>query len=280
MNLNESISGAIDYIEENLTEKLDIQEISGRAYLSCFYFQKVFYALCGLTVGEYIRNRRLSLAAQELCSKDAKVLDIALKYGYGSSESFSKAFTKFHGIAPSAVKSSERPLRFFAPLKISLTLEGGQMPEYSIVEKEQFTVVGKSRVFSAETAYQDIPEFWDEFSHSEDGKKLYGMYGICLDNNGTSFEYLIADKYSSGTAVPEGFVTRVIPKGTWAVFPCRGPLPETLQAVNTQIWNHWLQTCRFYRLAGNYDVEAYGAPYGENLKSEQNEIWIPVERIP
>ena len=101
---NDGISRAIAYIEENLTEELDMDEIAARAYVSGFYFQKIFHVLCGFTVGEYIRNRRLTLAAQELCASDVKVIDLAIKYGYDSPDSFTRAFTRFHGVTPSAAR--------------------------------------------------------------------------------------------------------------------------------------------------------------------------------
>lgn len=140
---NEGITNAIAYMEENLTENIDIDEIASCAYVSSFYFQKIFSALCGFTVGEYIRNRRLTLAAQELCSTDRKVIDIALKYGYDSPDGFARAFARFHGVSPSAAREQGCKLNSFASLKIKLTLEGGTMLEYKIVEKAQFTVMGK-----------------------------------------------------------------------------------------------------------------------------------------
>ena len=100
----EGIQRAIEYIEDNITEELSIQEIAEKAYFSSFHFQRVFHTLCGFTVGEYIRNRRLSIAAQELSKADVKVIDVAIKYGYNSPDSFTRAFTKFHGIPPSMAK--------------------------------------------------------------------------------------------------------------------------------------------------------------------------------
>ncbi|HEY8500962.1 MAG TPA: AraC family transcriptional regulator, partial [Clostridia bacterium] len=141
----EGIQNAIEYIENNLTEELKIEDIAEKAYVSAFHFQRIFSILCGFTVGEYIRNRRLSLAAQELSKADAKVVDVAIKYGYDSPESFTRAFAKFHGISPSAAKIKGANLKSFARIKIKLTLEGGKMLEYKIVEKAQFTVMGKVR---------------------------------------------------------------------------------------------------------------------------------------
>ena len=274
---NEGITNAVAYIEEHLTEDIDINKIADQAYVSSFYFQKIFNVLCGFTVGEYIRNRRLTLAAQELCSTDIKVIDAALKYGYDSPDSFTRAFTKFHGISPSAAREKGSKLNSFAPLKIKLTLEGGTMLEYKIVEKAQFTVMGRSRRFNTETSYEEIPKFWKEHIASGENKTVCGMYGICVDSDGKNFDYLIADNYLPWNEVPEGYETRVFPQGTWAVFPCRGALPKALQ-VNTKIWSEWLPSCKAYKFAGNYNIELY-TPLHENPEDDYSEIWIPVEKI-
>ena len=158
----EGIQSAVDYIEENLTEELDIEDIAAKAYVSPFHFQRIFSVLCGMTVGDYIRCRRLTLAAQELSSSDIKVIDAAVKYGYDSPDSFARAFAKFHGISPSAAKERGASLKAFAPLRIKLTLEGGNFMEYRIVEKASFTVLGVSRSFNSDTSYREIPKFWQE----------------------------------------------------------------------------------------------------------------------
>ena len=275
---NEGITNAVAYIEEHLTEEIDINKVADQAYVSSFYFQKIFNVLCGFTVGEYIRNRRLTLAAQELSSTDIKVIDAALKYGYDSPDSFSRAFAKFHGISPSAAREKGSKLNSFAPLKIKLTLEGGTMLEYKIVEKAQFTVMGRSRRFNTETSYEEIPKFWKEHMASGENKTVCGMYGICVDSDGKNFDYLIADNYLPWNEVPEGYETRVFPQGTWAVFPCRGALPKALQEVNTKIWSEWLPSCKAYKFAGNYNIELY-TPLHENPEDDYSEIWIPVEKI-
>lgn len=275
---NEGITNAVSYIEENLDKELNIEDIAAKAYVSSFHFQRIFSVLCGFTVGEYIRCRRLTLAAQELASGEEKVIDIALKYGYDSPDSFARAFARFHGAPPSAAKQKGIRLNAFAPLKIKLTLEGGTMLEYKIVEKAQFTVMGRSRMFNSDTSYEEIPKFWTEHMQSEESKVVCGMYGICLDGDGKNFEYLIADNYLPRSEVPEGYVTKVIPAGTWAVFPCRGALPKALQDVNTKIWSEWLPSCKSYKLAGNYNVEMYTPPC-ENPDDTYSEIWVPVEKI-
>ena len=144
----EGFQESIDYMEEHMADELDIEAIAGKAALSPFYYQRIFGALCGLTVGEYIRARRMTLAAQELARAGTKVIDAAIRYGYDSPDSFAKTFQRFHGITPSRAKEPGALLRSLAPLHIKITLEGGNMMDYRIVEKAPFTIVGTKRSFN------------------------------------------------------------------------------------------------------------------------------------
>ena len=265
------LQNAIDYIEENLCEELEISKIAARAYLSPFYFQRIFNASCGFTVGEYIRNRCLSCAAEELSRSDVKVIDVALKYGYDSPDSFARAFAKFHGISPSTAKEKGAKIKGFAPLVINLTMKGGTFMNYKIVEKSAFTVMGKCRKFNAETSYVEIPKFWKEHYATGGGEVIRGMFGVCIDGDGKEFDYLIADLYFPWNDVADGCITKTIPEGTWAVFHYEGECPEALQTVNTQIWTEWLPNCKEYELAGNYSLEFY-------ISETEGEIWVPVKR--
>lgn len=273
------IHDALEYMEAHLMEELEIREIAKQAYLSQFHFQRIFSSLCGVSVGEYIRNRRLTLAGEELTKTNIRIIDLAAKYGYDSPDSFNRAFQRFHGITPTCARKNGTSLRAYAPLKIALTLEGGNMLEYKIVEKPQFTLVGISRMFDPETSYQEIPKFWSEVMGQENCP-LMGIYGVCIDSDqdDQKFEYLIADNYIPWQEIPENCVTRVIPASTWAVFPCRGPLPQTLQDVNTRMWSEWLPNCKNYRLAMNMNLEIYGPP-ADKPEDTYSEIWLPVAHI-
>ena len=125
MNWIESISRAIEYIENNLTNDLKIEDIASYSYISSFYFQKGFAIICGYGVGEYIKNRRLSMAGKEVLNTDKKIIDIAMEYGYDSQDSFTKAFKRFHGVTPKEVRNNGATIKEFAPLRVNLTMKGG-----------------------------------------------------------------------------------------------------------------------------------------------------------
>lgn len=138
---------AIDYIEDNLTETIDYEMVAAQSFSSSYHFQRVFSILCGFTIGEYIRNRRLSLAGTELATSDAKVIDVALKYGYESPDSFAKAFQKFHGILPSQARNDGSNLKSFSRLVLKFSLEGGTIMNYRIETKPKMILLGYKRRF-------------------------------------------------------------------------------------------------------------------------------------
>ncbi len=282
MNWIESMREAISYIEEHLEEDIKMEDIAKKTFISPYYFQKAFHLLCGYSVGEYIRNRRLANAGRDILTTDEKIIDIAIKYGYDSPDSFTKAFTRFHGSTPSAVRKSGQTIKSFAPLKIKFSLEGGLSMNYKIVDKDSFKVVGVSKMFKGDSTYKEIPVFWDEHYKSENGKYISGEYGVCIEpkDNGTEFEYYIADNYEEEKEMPDKFNVIEIPAHTWAVFPCVGPMPDAIQEVNKKIFSEWLPNCTDYKLAGGYNIEYYTdeKDYEKGTEDEKyyTEIWIPV----
>lgn len=284
MEWAECISKAVGYIEDNLTEKLTIQNIAKQALVSPFYFQKGFAMLCGFTVSEYIKKRRLALAGGEILSTNEKIIDIALKYGYDSPDSFTKAFIRFHGATPASVRKGETMIKSFASLKIKLTLEGGYTMDYKIVKKDQFTLVGVSKVFSYDEAAAEIPKLWAWYHQAGKADAVCSVYGVSIDENmdGNQFEYLIADNYNPIKEMTGDFVTRIIPKHTWAVFACKGPNPHSIQDVQKKIFSEWLPGCKDYEIAAGYNIEMYSDPaeYSKGVQDEKYycEIWIPVRK--
>ncbi|MDD5832161.1 MAG: AraC family transcriptional regulator [Clostridiales bacterium] len=278
------IGDSVQYIEDHITENISAEIIAKAVGVSPFYFQKGFAMLCGFSVAEYIRNRRLALAGNDLLITEEKIIDIAMKYGYDSPDSFTRAFTRFHGVSPSSVRKDEVMLKTFAPLKLKISLEGGYLMDYKIVKKEAFTVAANAKTFSYEGAKESIPKFWQEHFQSGMGQYICGEYGINIDLNmcQENFEYLIADLYDPQKEVKEGLVTRTIPAFDWAVFPCKGAMPVALQDVNTRIYTEWLPALREYEFAAGYCVEYYDDPakYEKGTMDENYycEIWIPVKK--
>lgn len=284
MEWMKAIGDAVDYIETHITEDISTETVAKHVNISPFYFQKGFSMLCGYTVTEYIRNRRLALAGGELLNSNVKIIDTALKYGYDSPDSFTKAFTRFHGITPSMARKEGVMLKSFAPLKLTISLKGGYLMDYRITKKESFTVLGASRTFGYENAKRDIPAFWQEHYAQGGGRYVGGMFGVNIDcfMGNESFEYLIADLYNPAMDIPEGFVVKTIPAFTWAVFPCIGPMPDALQNINTRIFSEWLPALKEYEFAAGYCIEMYDHPdkypEGTSDANYRSEIWIPIAR--
>ena len=290
-----SIRTAIDYMEEHLTDDISAQDVADRVHFSPFFLQRGFSLMTGCGIGEYIRNRRLYQAARDLKETDDKVIDIAFRYGYETPESFTKAFSRFHGATPSQVRGGAA-ISTFLPLMIKLSIQGGNQMDYKITPMFPFKVIGFQKVFDNETAYTEIPKFWDEicekFAYNVYAgnapanpyeqalvDNCIGEYGVCIDDiGGGKFRYLIAGKYTGG-AIPDGMMVYEFPRNEWAVFDCIGPNPQTLQSVNTRIFSEWLPGNPDYELSGNATVEWYDCVNGEMTDPDYHSaIWVPVKR--
>ena len=289
-----SIRGAIDYMEAHLRDDITAQDVAEHVYMSPFFLQRGFSLMTGCGMMEYLRSRRLHEAARELRDTENKVIDIALRYGYDTPESFTKAFSRFHGATPSQVRAGA-PVRAFLPLKIHISIQGGHQMDYRITPLFGFKVIGFQREFSEENSYTEIPKFWDEIC-AKYAANVYagnppanacekalmdnciGEYGVCIDDvGGGKFRYLIAGKYTGGE-VPEGMTLYEFPRGDWAVFDCIGPNPETLQSVNTRIWREWLPGNPDYELSGSASVEWYDCMGDARDPDYHSAIWLPVKK--
>lgn len=290
-----SIRTAITYMEEHLTDDISAQDVADRVHLSPFFLQRGFSLMTGCGIGEYMRNRRLYQAARDLKETEDKVIEIALRYCYDTPESFTKAFSRFHGATPSQVRDGAVG-KVFLPLTIKLSVQGGSQMDVRIAPMFPFKVIGFQKVFDNETAYAEIPKFWNETCEKY-ANRVYagnapanpyeqalvdnciGEYGVCIDDiGGGKFRYLIAGKYTGG-AVPDGMVVYEFPRNEWAVFDCIGPNPQTLQSVNTRIFSEWLPGNPNYELSGNATVEWYDCVNGEMTDPDYHSaIWVPVKR--
>lgn len=285
------IQRAIDYIEAHLTEEIDIREAAAKAYASPFHFQRVFSIVSGFTVGEYIRMRRLTLAAAELSGGSGRVLDIALKYGYESPESFTRAFIRFHGITPTDAKLG-RTVKAFSRLSVKLTLSGGSIMDYRIEKLGAFQVICKRRQVSRYenlTATADISAFWDKCSKDGTISKLCryfpqnpvlkGMLGICfagISESAVEFPYGIGVPCDGQTAADDDLEIVSIPPCTYAVFPCRGRLPDVFPEVYKRIITEFFPQNGRYEYGSGIEVEVYPSAALDDPEYAC-EIWIAVK---
>ena len=290
-----AIRRSIEYIEEHLSDDVTIDDVSNEVHISPYIFCKGFAVVTGYSVSEYIRNRRLYLAALELRKNKKSVIETALDFGYETPESFAKAFARFHGSTQSAFRAGA-PIKTFLQLRIQLTIHGGDQMKCKITKMFGMKLIGFERVFSMGNSYEEIPKFWDEICEKYAANvyagndpanpweqalvdNCIGEYGVCIDDiGGGRFRYLIAGKYTGGE-VPEGMAVCEFPRGEWAVFDCVGPIPEALQRVNTRVFREWLPGNPDYELRGNASVEWYDCINGEKTDPDYHSaIWIPVKR--
>ena len=271
-----TINSAIEYMENHLTDDITLGDIAESVSISAFHFQRAFSMMAEMSPAEYLRNRRLSKAGEELANGEVSVIDVALKYGYDSPESFTKAFSRFHGVSPRQVRKGS-PLKYMNRYKIRITIDGGSMMEYKIEKMEAMELLVHAKDFHAETSEEEIPAFWDEYYSNEEYRKIPGYLGICAQKkaDGDEFRYGIGCKASDVDGVPEEFEVIHIPEYSWAVFRCVGPSSEAIGAMWDKIYNEWLPVTE-YELIPDYYIENYlpGNPTAQDYVSE---ICIPVK---
>lgn len=285
MNMLESMNNAISYIEDNLTEPIDISDVSKAAGCSKWYLQRMFMSITDVSVTEYIRRRRLTLAAVELQNTDNSILEIALKYGYQSPDSFGRAFKAMHCIPPSKAREKGVLLKAYGRITFILSIKGVTAMNYRIEDKNELRVVGLKKWFSTEDNQQlkEIPKMWDEFPKAQMQRlrDLSGqgeVVGLCADMYNDGFDYWIGA--ITEKQCPDDMEEKIIPAATWAIFEVAGPvrpLPNTMQDIWGRIYSEWLPNSG-YQHAEIPEIEYYSAGdfMSETFKSE---IWIPVVKI-
>ncbi len=272
-----ALNEAVDYMEENLLSAITCDNVADHVHISSFHFQRTFTILVGLPVSEYIRNRRLSLAGQDLLNSNNKIIDMSLKYGYETPESFTKAFKRFHGISPIQAKKVGATLKSFNRISLKLTIAGGSRIDYSIVKKDKFEVVVLSRNFASDNCGVEIPLFWKEYIDEGLLDKVCGEFGIRIfsENNNKEFEYCIGCQTDCANQITDLYKKIIIPSYTWAVFKCTGAMPETIQQMWNRIYTEWLPQAKYVFL-NTCDIEYY--TYGDiHSSTYYSEIWIPVK---
>ena len=289
---------AIDYIEANLTEEIDYEKVTAESFSSSYQFQRVFSILCGYTLGEYIRLRRLSLAGAELANGKEKVIDIALKYGYDNPDSFAKAFQKFHGITPSQARADGSMLKSFSRLSIKISLEGGNTMNYRIEEKDEMILTGYKRRFSGvpgerEEQEKDMYVNTRVFQYILQGLSgnIEMNYDIITNIDDDGYDFYIAKQLTEylrnnlnktsvlGEEYAKYFENIVIPQCTYAIFETeRCSYPTTIFLdLRKKIASEWLPNSG-YQLANAPELVVTHWFRGNKSNQRYRELWIPIEK--
>lgn len=286
---------AINYMEDHLLDEINYEDVAAKFYMSSYEFHRTFSIMAGMTVNTYIRNRRLSLAGAELLESDAKVIDVALKYGYDTPESFTKAFTRFHGVSPKLAKKQGTKLCLFNPLVIKISMEGGKCMDYRMEEREMQSFLCCRNAFSNESMNEEgnhqIPDFWDECHRKKLLEPLYqlrpqgkrDLYGLCsptIKGNNT-FDYgigVILDEethdFNQREMEQKGYHVWTVEKQLYVVFECFGETGGCIRDAWNRFYQEFLPQMG-YAISDHTDYEIYYEKSKPNLFCE---LWIPVKK--
>ncbi|MEY8427314.1 AraC family transcriptional regulator [Lachnospiraceae bacterium 46-15] len=274
----ENLNAALKYIEGNLTENIDYEELGRIACCSSYHFQRMFTYMAGVPLSEYIRRRKMSLAAVDLQGSAVKIIDVAGKYGYSSPTAFNRAFQTVHGIAPSEVRNEGISIKSFPPITFKITVKGAEEMNYRIETKEAFRIVGISAPLDREIEknFMVVPQMWGEAAANGTVQKLaglmdaqpMGLLGVSACGDEEQWKYFIAVATSKESGEFEEYT---IPAATWAVFPGEGT-NQSIQELEQRIVTEWLPGSG-YEYANAPDIEVYLNPDPQNAKYE---VWIPV----
>lgn len=280
----DKLNQSIRYIEDHLPSEIDYATAARIACCSTFHYQRMFSYLAGVSLAEYIRRRRMTLAALELQSSDAKVMDLALKYGYDSPTSFSRAFQNVHGVSPSQAKKTGEDLKAHLRMTFQISIKGDVEMNYKIERRKAFRIVGPKRHYrmDPEENARDIPLFWQDLFETGRFAKVCSLsnrqppavLGVSTCMDGESFDYYVAAQ--TDEKVPEAMEEFVVPESTWAIFRCIGPMPAAIQALQKRIITEWLPTSG-YEYADAPDIEVY--PAGDVQDPDyESEVWLPIRK--
>lgn len=276
----ERLNQSMNYIEEHLTGEIDYEQLGRIACCSTYHYQRMFTYMAGITLAEYIRRRKMSLAAVDLQGGDERIIDIAEKYGYRSPTAFNRAFQSFHGIAPSSVKDEGVSVKSFSPIVFRIAVKGATEMNYRIETKEAFRIIGVSAPLDKEIEnnFMVVPKMWQDAAVNGTIQKLAGMMdtppmgllGVSACNDEEQWKYFIA---VSSTKTSGEFEEYTVSASTWAIFSGTGT-NQSIQELEQRIITEWLPTSG-YEYANAPDIEVYLNPDPQNA---QYEVWIPVSK--
>ncbi|MFJ8468279.1 AraC family transcriptional regulator [Streptomyces swartbergensis] len=291
----ERLNQAMEHIEHHLDESLDVAELARIATTSEYHLRRMFSALAGMPLSEYIRRRRLTVAGAEVLAGGETLLDIAVRYGYGSGEAFARAFRAMHGVGPGEARRTGATLVSQPRLTFRLTVEGSSSMQYRVVDRPAFTVAGfKTRVPLVHSgpnraivdfvrgigkqALEHLGELSDQEPH--------GIVAVCDDLDpsraeGTELDYYQAVITSASApsdvpaGVPSGVTTLPVPSGTWAVFTTSGPAPQAIQELWRDVFTEWFPSNPYRSRPGPEILRTDLSADGTKADAE---LWLPVER--
>lgn len=293
MELLERMNRAVEYIETNLTNKIGYEKVANEIGYSIHHFQRMFSFITDISMAEYVRRRRMTMAAFELQNSSMKVIDIALKYGYESPEAFARAFQNLHGITPTVARNKGIGLKAYPRISFQISIKGVSEMKYRIETRKDFQVYGIERIFdiSNDENLREIPRFWNEVLSNGECDKLAESTGnlnnqgeLCPVNavcdykkaEGTTFPYMIC-ALKSNKSDTRGYKVVEVPSATWAIFTSEEYDMEDVsiafQDLNKRAHTEWLPTSTYNKLEG-YDLEMY---YEKSNGKGYCESWIRVE---
>lgn len=276
----ERLNNAINYIEEHLEYDINYEQLAKIACCSTYHFQRMFSYMANVPLAEYIRRRRMTMAAVDLQNSNEKVIDIALKYGYNSPTAFNRAFQGIHGITPSEAKLKGTLIKAFPPISFKITIKGDVEMNYRIEKKESFRIIGVAQTLHKEIEknFEIVPQMWQKAAENGTVEKLVsmmnldpkGVLGVSACNEEDEWRYYIA--VVSDKPIDEELQEYIVPELTWAIFYGEGTMPHSIQELEKRIVTEWLPTSG-YEYADGPDIELYLSPDPQNAKFE---VWIPV----
>lgn len=277
----ERLNKTLSYIEEHLTEEIRYDELARIACCSTYHFQRMFAYMAGVPLSEYIRRRRMSLAALDLQSGEEKIIDIGMKYGYSSPTAFNRAFQSVHGTAPSAARKEGTPVKSYPPISFKITVKGAEEMNYRIEEKAAFRIVGVSWPLDQEMEhnFRAVPQMWQKAAMDGTLEKItplmngqpMGVLGVSACNDQEEWKYFIA--VSSSSEIDSSLEEYVVPACTWAIFSGTGT-GISIQELEQRVVTEWLPTSG-YEFANGPDIEVYLNPDPSNM---QYEVWLPIKK--
>ncbi|MFD8283185.1 GyrI-like domain-containing protein [Streptomyces solisilvae] len=283
----ERLNEALDHIESRLDRRIEVADLARIAVTSEYHFRRLFSALAGISLSEYIRRRRLTVAGAEVLAGERTLLEIAVRYGYGSGEAFARAFRAMHGVGPGEARRAGAAVNSQPRMSFRLVVEGSSSMRYRVVEKERFHVVGKK--VRVPLVHEGVNPRIAEFIRSIDEETMRriaalsdqepeGILGVSDNLDPSRAEGTELDYYHgvvTGAAAPEGLDGLAVPAGAWAVFENSGPFPRALQYLWRDVFTQWFPSNPYQSRPG---PEILRTRLSQDAARADAELWIPVER--